>query len=75
MIKAEVTAEKRPACDQVSTCTGTPVYKTHKDQGCIQILIVLLHKLLIILLSLLVVVLVEFVPALLLSGDVWFAVT
>ena len=57
MMNAEVTAENRPACDQVSTGISKWHTKTHKNQSCVQVFIMLLHELPVILLCLLAVVL------------------
>ena len=60
MMKAEVTAENRPACNQVGTRAWYERKRgTHEDQSGVQILIVFLHELPIVLVCLLAVVLKE----------------
>ena len=67
-MKAEVTAEKRPACDLGEYMWTWGKYETHEDEGGIKILLILLHEFLVILLSLLMVVAIEFRSRILLSG-------
>ena len=66
-MKAEVTAENRPACYLVSARRPIPD-KTHEDETGIQILTALLHELLVVPLSLLVIDGIEFTPRILPSG-------
>jgi len=59
MMKAEVTAENRPACDPGQHAGIRPTGETHKYQGRVQILIICLVEFLVILLGHLVIILVE----------------
>ena len=67
-MKADVTAENRPACYLVSARRLPKPDKTHEDETGIQILTALLHELLVVLLSLLVIGRIEFTPRILSSG-------
>ena len=64
-MKAEVTAENRPACDASDHVRTWRIHGTHEDEGGVQVFVILLHELLVVLLSLLAVVLVESKPILL----------
>ena len=67
MMNAEVTAENRPACHRRQHTSARTVCETHEDQGGVQILVVLLHKILVVLLGLLGIVLEESTPVILMS--------
>ena len=67
-MKAEVTAENRPACDLGEYLWTWGTYETHEDESGVEILLILLHEFLIVLLGLLAVVAIEFRPRILLSG-------
>ena len=67
-MKAEVTAENRPACDLGEYLWTWGTYETHEDESGVEILLILLHEFLVILLSFLVVVAIEFRSRILLSG-------
>ena len=66
-MKAEATAENRPACDGSARAHQRTIDKTHEDQGRVQILVILLRELPVVLLGLLVVVLTESSLVILLS--------
>ena len=68
MMKAEVTAENKPACGPNERVWIRRTYGTHEDEGGVKILLILLHELLIVLVSLLAVVPIEFRSWILLSG-------
>ena len=59
MMKAEATAENRPACDPRQYTGIWSVCGTYEDQRCVQVFIIFVHKLLIILISFLAVVVIE----------------
>ena len=60
MMKAEATAENRPACDTNQHTCAVMMCATYEYQGHIQIVLIFLPKFLIAVLRLLVVVFVEF---------------
>ena len=68
MMKAEVTAENKPACGPNERVWIRRTYGTHEDEGGVKILLILLHELLIVLVSLLAVVPIEFRSWILLGG-------
>ena len=59
MMKAEVTAENRPACDLSQDISIRETLKTHEYQGCVEVLIVFLVEFLVVFLGHLTVVFVE----------------
>ena len=67
-MKAEVTAENRPAYGPSEHVRTWGIYETHENEGGIEILLILLHELLVILLGLLAVVPIKFGARILLSG-------
>ena len=66
-MKAEVTAENKPAYDRVSMPTSECDTELTKMR-CVEILLILLHKLLVVLLGLPAVVSMKFGSRILLSG-------
>ena len=67
-MKAEVTAENKPACGPNERVWIRRTYGTHEDEGGVKILLILLHELLIVLVSLLAVVPIEFRPRIFVIG-------
>ena len=67
-MKAEVTAENRPAYGPSEHVRTWGIYETHENEGGIEILLILLHELLVVLLSLLAVVPIEFRPRIFVIG-------
>jgi len=59
MMKAEATAENRPACNPSQFGRVQAIRKTHEYQGRVQILVVSLNEIIVILLGLLPVIFVE----------------
>ena len=68
MMKAEVTAENRPAWDPSQHISIQEIRKTHEDQRCVKILVVSLVEFLVVFLGDLAVVPKKPSPKLLRSG-------
>ena len=66
-MKAEVTAENKPACGPNERVWIRRTYGTHEDEGGVKILLILLHELFVILLGLPEVVPIKFRSRILLS--------
>ena len=63
MINAEVTADNRPAYCASKYMPIKVSWGTHKDQGCVEVLVVFPQEFLIMFFGHLQIVVVEFVPA------------
>ena len=61
MMKAEVTAENRPACDTDQYARVSTACTTYEYERCVEILLVFLYEFLVVLSRLLAVMFVEFV--------------
>jgi hypothetical protein len=60
-MKAEATAENRPACTGINAVADVNRQRsTHEDQGGVQVLIVLLHKVAVVLIGFALEFVVEF---------------
>ena len=68
MMKAEVTAENRPACDLSQHMYTRETYKTHEYQGRVEVLVISLVELLVVFFGYLAVVFIEPSPKLFLGG-------